>query len=538
MVPRIDLEYTASMSPRTKVLAYVRISSMRQVNNESPATQREAIQRYADANNFEIVRWFEDIAQSAKNADRSGLQEMLKYALSRPKGEIEHWVVYNMKRASRDVESYTIQVRTVLYSRGITIRSATEQMIDDSAFGRFAENLFVSLGQYENDGKAAVTKDNMRRLAEQGYYQHPPVVGYEVHKVPNENGQLRPTLKPTHMAERVAAVLERYSIGDISKAELTRYAAEVGLRSRYGKQLSKDSIHRLLKNPTYAGYICDKFTEYKLVQGKHPAIISPSTFDQNQSLLYPRSSRKNEVHLSLNPEYCLKGFLLCSSCSLPLYASAPKTGAGGHSPRYHCARKSCRGRSKSVRASLVHSEFNDVLTKLQPEPGLLKLYKEILIREANSAVGRLNAELMQARERLSALDASRLKTLDKFTNDQISIDEKNELIGSYDLTRTELSAKVHDLERQQFIREADIEVATDIMNDVARQWALSDVESKVRFQKLIFPEGVVYDTVEHRFGTKFISPLYRYVGIEKDAEAPLESYLVAGAGLEPATSWL
>ena len=57
------------------------------------------------------------------------------------------------------------------------------------------ENMLVMLAQYDNEGRAEVTKDNMRSLAHQGYWQHPPVVGYDKHKIHNDIGKLRPTLK-------------------------------------------------------------------------------------------------------------------------------------------------------------------------------------------------------------------------------------------------------------------------------------------------------------------------------------------------------
>lgn len=88
------------------------------------------------------------------------------------------------------------------------------------------------------------------------------------------------------MSTKVRTVLERFSQGDISKAELTKHASEMGLRSRYGKKLGEDSINRLIKSPTYAGYICDSFTDYELVEGKHEKIISRETYEINQKLLY------------------------------------------------------------------------------------------------------------------------------------------------------------------------------------------------------------------------------------------------------------
>ena len=83
-----------------KAVAYVRISSTMQKDNESPDTQRQKIQQYADANGIEIIEggWFFDEAKSGKNADREELQNMLQFALSH-KDKVDHVIVYKMNRA-------------------------------------------------------------------------------------------------------------------------------------------------------------------------------------------------------------------------------------------------------------------------------------------------------------------------------------------------------------------------------------------------------------------------------------------------------
>ena len=166
-----------NLNRRKKAVAYIRISSTKQIDNESPVTQREKIQQYADTNNIEILEdgWFFDEAKSGKNTDREALQNMLKFALSY-RDRVDHVIVYKMNRASRDIDSYVENVRLVLKSKGITVRSATEHF-DDSTMGRFTEMLYVLLGQMDNENKREYTLDNMKALALQGYYQHPPVVG-------------------------------------------------------------------------------------------------------------------------------------------------------------------------------------------------------------------------------------------------------------------------------------------------------------------------------------------------------------------------
>lgn len=523
--------------PRKTAVAYVRISSLRQVDNESPDTQRAIIQSYADANDIEIVEngWFFDEAKSGKNADREELNSLLNFAIEY-KGKIDYVLVYKLNRMSRDIESYMVAIKSVLKAKGISIRSATEP-IDDTASGRLMETLLMAVGQMDNEMKAGVTKDNMRSLAMQGYWQHPPKVGYDPYKIPNESGKLRPTMKPNAMAAKVKAVLERFSEGDITKAELTRYAKEIGLHSRYGTPLSHDSIDRLLHSPEYAGYVHDRFTDYKLVQGKHEPLISVEIYERNLALM-SGSKRVGEVHLKFNDDYPLKGLLMCSNCGNALYGSAPKTGSGGRSPRYHCARKACIGKVKSMKVEKVHASFEEMLHKIQPSEELLKLYKTVLIREANRELSNINTTITNLHRQLERVAQLRVEAIHKFMTGSLSEQEKNDYISNLDDDKAELTAKLGARQREQGLRESDIELAINVMRSIYEQWQRSAPDVKRRFQSMIFPQGLVYDIGNNRFGTKEISPLYRYAATEKCAEAPSNSFLVAGAGLEPATSWL
>lgn len=73
---------------------------------------------------------------------------------------------------------------------------------------------------------------------------------------------------------------------------------------------------------------------------------------------------------------------------------------------------------------------------------------------------------------------------------------------------------------------------------VAKTEAIDFSKPFLVFEDDLYPEGLIYDSVNGRFGTNEISPLYRVLPIQKDSEESLNSHLVAGAGLEPATSWL
>lgn len=527
---------TSTHKPR-RAVAYIRISSQRQVNGESPETQLQAITEYANRNNIEILETFYDEAKSGKNTDRPALNSLIAYAAKR-RGDIDHVLVYKMNRASRDITSYVTGFLLPLKRLGISIRSATEPT-DDSVYGQFMEMFNVLVGQMDNETKRAFTIDNMTNLSLQGWWQAPAMVGYDIHKIPNEAGKLRPTLKPNSMAPLAKQVLERFSEGNITKAKLTRYAAGIGLRSRYGKKLSEDRINALLKHPIYAGYVANKQTGWELVEGKHEAIISHDTYELNQTLLYgKRRSTTGAIRLKVNPDYPLKGLLLCPNCTKPLYASAPKTGGGGKSPRYHCSRKPCKGLYKSIKASVMHEDFENMLQMVKPDERVLSLYKEVLVAESTNQLGSLNSTIKRQRDKLDTIADNRLSAIKKFNADQLTIDEKTDLINSLDEEKAIVTEELRQLEKQQGVREVDITIALDVMRRVDQQWLIASPQSKQRFQSILFPEGLIYDYENHRFGTSQISPLYRVVATKKDSPESEKSFLVAGVGFEPTTFWL
>lgn len=524
---------------KKKAVGYLRISSERQINGESPETQKAAIEQYAAANDIDVVEYFYDEAKSGKNTERKELQNMFGY-IKKHKGQINHVIVYKINRASREMISFVTGFLVPLNQLNVTLRSATE-LVDETTFGVFSMGLNLLIGQMENSTKRDFTIDNMRSLASQGYWQSAPMLGYKTHKIKNELGKTRSTLKPDHKAPLIKQVLERYSQGDINKAELTRFAAGIGLRSQNGKILSEDSINRLIKNPIYAGYIKGNLTDWELVPGKHEAIISEQIFEMNQRLINGKKKRIGEEHLKLNPDYPLKGLILCNHCEKPLYASAPRTGAGGTSPRYHCARATCKGKTKSVKADVVHQEFAEMLKRIKPSEEMLLLYREVLVSEAAKHLGNLNNKISKVRSDLDVVAQSRLTAIKNVNKGTISKEEKTELIASLEDDKEKLHEELGRLEKLQSIRETDIDLAVTIMKDVDLQWQIAPLSAQVRFQSLIFPSGVKYNPETNEFGTNNISPLYqslRYKKIPGNKPGTSTTNLVAGVGLEPTTSWL
>lgn len=71
-----------------------------------------------------------------------------------------------------------------------------------------------------------------------------------------------------------------------------------------------------------------------------------------------------------------------------------------------------------------------------------------------------------------------------------------------------------------------VDYVLDFMSNLAKQWNDASPELKVKYQQMIFPEGLKYDFKAKKFGTAKTSPFFTLVSIKKDPSIRDESLLV------------
>lgn len=130
----------------------------------------------------------------------------------------------------------------------------------------------------------------------------------------------------------------------------------------------------------------------------------------------------------------------------------------------------------TIPARLVYEDFQELLKRIKPTDGQLRLYKEVLIREANKQLGRINKEVEQLRIELNSISEGRVKAIEKCTYDKISKDEKDALIDALDIRKLNAEAKLEEAEGIQALRESEIEYVINFMDKVDKQWADSSFD--------------------------------------------------------------
>ncbi len=540
-----------------KAYGYIRVSTEEQVNGVSLDNQKEKIQRYADANDIEIVDWFEDPGISAKTANRPGLKKMFD-AVKKHRGEIDYVVVYNISRISRNTASYMRDIGYQFARNGVTLRS-TMEAIDETSHGKLMLNMSLAMHQFDNDIKGEQTHDNMtKHFTDGGWWQGGRTpLGFKIKRIPVE-GRQRDGHQKSHAilvpdntngaADKIAFLLNRFSEGDLKPSELLELAHKMDVRGYKGDVLAQSTLNTILTNETYAGWHKSKtMSNNKPVKMNFNGIISWGTFEKNQRILKgePRSHEESD-----NSLYPLHKTICCAICGaemadeerevrstkgkLPyLRSSAPTSGSGKRTPRYSCK---CKGHG-SVLASEVHQTFEEYLKQITPEEGTIKLFKEIVKRTALKKLGNINREIEEYEQKRAELSAKKQKAIAAMLDGDISKEEKEEYVAGLNTKRNEVENKLDELKQAQLLREADIEYVCNFMKNPAKLWRDGDLETKQAIQKMIFPHGIYFDLKNKKCGTSEISPLFSVNIIKKAPNGANLNNVGWDIGLEPTTFW-
>src|SRR5262252_7216158 len=227
-----------------KAVIYCRVSTKEQVQNLSLATQERQCLGYCEQQGLSVDRVFVDEGESAKTANRREFKNLIAYCRANRKS-VGFVIVHSLSRFSRQVTDHHA-VRALLNSFGIKLRSVTER-IDETAAGRFMENMFAAVAEFDNESKAERTVIGMKTAAEKGRWPFPAPIGYLM--VPSG---FRAQMEPDpERAPLVRMAFELFATGRYEKTQVLKRITGSGLCTRTGKKLSAQTFNRLLSNPIY-----------------------------------------------------------------------------------------------------------------------------------------------------------------------------------------------------------------------------------------------------------------------------------------------
>ncbi len=512
-----------------KSVAYIRVSSEEQVQGTSLDSQRAACIKYASDNGIELPldNIFREEGVSATLINRPELAALLDYC-AKHKGEITHCIVWKVDRLARKAEYHQI-IKSQLKKLGIKLVSVTEP-IDESPMGTLMDTMLSGFAEFDNEIRKARTVGGMVARLEQGGWPHGAPVGY---KRSRTAGSVV-SVEPNEDAPKVKKFLEEFASGAYKVEDARELAFSLGITTKQGKKKSWQPVKDMLRNPIYAGYVRSDYTGGKMHKGIHEPLISEAIYYRNQAIL---DGNVKNFSRHAEEEWPLRGGFLSHTCGGAMSGSAPR-GNSGPSPRYSCpaCRASVIGAPVSKARGALHTDFMNLLDSIRPNESVVRLFKEVTLREWNNEMKEIRRLVAALNSELETLQEKRMRVLDLFIDGKLTESDKDKKLAEIDTQIAKLNLRLSELHDDIKDKESVIDSALLFMSNPALFWNLAPIELKRRIQDSIFPEGLVYDCA-----TGFRTPKIAesYLLIKKIAsEETKNPSLVAATGIEPVTSSL
>ncbi len=521
---------------------YTRVSTQEQADtNKSLDTQKTACKEFAVRKGMKVIKIFIEEGESAKTADRTQLQAMLRYCADK-NNNVKNVIVWKLDRLARRTEDHIV-LTSMLKKYKIKLHSVTEP-IEDTPSGKLMEHILASVAEFDNAIRAERCQKGMEsRLKEGGWVHHSPI-GYSNYK----DALGRPTLKPDEQAKKVAKMLKEFSKGMHTQKHMAELArTKYNIKTKKGNPVPDNSLYKILRSPLYAGMVFGKSLP-EPIKGLHEGLISYETYLKNQEILKGNRPTKGPKNRHKDKKWSLRQFIKCKYCNKGLTGSNSKGRNMAYS-YYHCTK--CKGvkincgkkkgqlKHLTISRDDVNDQFQDFLKTLEPNKEVLRLFREIVLRRWNLEYKEsIDARVMKERE-IENIDRKKFSYIDMRGAGEITSEELKQKKDELSEMRIKCELELGELTNIFDKKNEAVDQAIDLMTNAEKIWSIMEFDDRVRFQKMVIPSGITID--EHlNFGTANISTLFKEIHqlakefeAQKETQNESESLLVTSPGIEP-----
>lgn len=265
-------------------------------------SQVKLLTEYCSVRSLVQSRIFRIAETASKDEERRTFQEMMGYL---QKNKVTHLVVEKTDRLTRNFKDAVAIDEWLEANEARRVHFVKENYQLHKyakSHEKFLWSIRVAMAKnYTDNLREEVRKGQLEKLA-QGWYPGPPPIGYmtvgqagkKIH-VPNPD-----------TAPLIKTMFELYLFPEYSLNKLTEQMEKLGLKSKFGRPLSRSHVQKLLSNPFYIG--ANRWVD-KEYPGLQEPIIDKATFNAVQKKMTRPNAPKYNIH---NPLF--KNMFVCDLC--------------------------------------------------------------------------------------------------------------------------------------------------------------------------------------------------------------------------------
>ena len=459
-------------------IIYTRVSTTEQAElNYSLQSQEETCIRFAERNNYYVLKIFKEKGESAKTTNRTELKKLLTFIQLKHQ-KIDYLIVFKLDRLARNLLDYTSLVN-LLSQYDIMLKSATET-IGETPEGKLMQNIIASFAQYDNDAKSQRTKIGMKQAVEEGRWIWVAPFGYEYERRNDKS----------YLVFSKHKIIVEFIFTSFLKGK-RQYEIVSDLRKK-GFKFGNQKITDILSNPIYISKIRTKLCE-GLVDGIHEPIIDEITFYKVQSKL--GNEYKSPYNSIGSKDFSLTRFLKCPYCNSNLKGSWSK-GWSKKYPYYHCTKKGCS--YKPIRREQAEFLFIEFLNSIEPKEDVINRVFDDLKNHSIEKQKDIKRIAKQLKREITELEEKKDKIEDLAINGTFTKERFQRKISEVEKQITDKKIELQDYEKTIIDITPLLENSKNLLRNISKLWINTDIAHKRKLQEVIFPDGIFIENEKCR----------------------------------------
>ena len=471
-------------------VVWTRVSTKYQEENGGSLDyQRTLCEEYAKQNDLIIKGYYGGQHESAKTPG-----VLIREMISRVKKDptIKFILISEFDRFSRN-SGQAINIINDLTNCGVVVIACKTGQDTRDKNGFLMASIGLALAQWDNSNRVDKFISGRRDCLLKGVWVEPAPMGY-YKEGKSKNTMCR--LNETGRLIRQAFLwkIEGYSNGDIIDK----------LESR-GLKLSHQTLHKILTNPFYAGKVKHKLIDNQMVDGVHEPAVTYTQFLKVQDILSGRTGKYK--HRSDVPTGPLKKHVFCDKDKTPMTFYTKKKN-GKEYGYYKCNTKGC---STNISSKKLHDGYTSMLSEYDLSPNLIKIVERAvrqLLTEGNKEV---TDNVTQLRKRLTEVEKQINDTKLRYGIGKIDDDIFQVTIEELQNRKGRLLVELEKCENT--LSNSDNEVSEIVATccHLSTLWNDSNLETKIKVQQLVFPNGIFWNHENNRYRTPDKSPIFNII---------------------------
>lgn len=455
---------------------WTRVSTKYQEQNGgSLETQREICEEYAARNDYRVLERFGGKHESAKTPGAM-IQSMVRFVKRNPC--VSTILVSEFDRFSR-CSWQAIKMLQEMRELGIVVIASKYGLDTRTKEGMMMAQSTLSFAELDNQNRTDKFVSGKQDCIRAGAWAEKAPLGYgkvgksrEAKCVLNEQGIL-------------IAKAFKWKLQGLSSAEILQRLEALGLK------ISKQTLHKILTNPFYAGKIRHKATKGELIDGNIEPAVSYTAFLHVQDILSGRTGKYVQMKQKLDLPLTRHVFCAKDGVAFTSYTKHKKSkGVVRDYNYYKCNQIGC---GTNVSAKLMHERFTNLLGEFNLDPEFLAIFEGIIRDKMQTYSEQARQERAVIKKRLTETDTAIQKLKVRWALKEVSEDvyeagmqELQSRKDTYTLEMERWSEKLSNC-----VQLVPIVIAT--ASNISSLWKNGSLEIKRKIQNLVFPEGLYWD---------------------------------------------